>query len=236
MSVYPSLLRPKLSQKKIKPAENRNLPEAPRLAPSRLIYASTTQPQVGEGVYLWGQSAPPSVTLWPPLPLSSHLRKGRCDPAGTVPLTLGEDFAPKPRPGEQRVRGCQCWGARGVPALKGPPAPRSAPRVGVPLSRGAERGRPGQRQVWEGHLPWLSDCPRQAVSPPHLGRGWVRTPGGGRLGAPHQRAPGRAGFARSMWEPLQGDTLPSLPETCCVITPRSRGSPPKANGGVCSLT
>lgn len=119
-----------------------------------------------------------------------------------------------------------------MPALKGPPSPRSAPRVGVPLSRGAERGRPGQRQVWEGHLPWLSDCPRQAVSPPHPGRGWVRTPGGGRLGAPHQRARGRAGFARSMCEPLQRDTPLSLPKTCCVITPRSRGSPQKQMGGV----
>lgn len=152
-----------------------------------------------------------------------------------MPLTPGEDFAPKPRPEGQRVRGCRCSGAPGVPALKGPPAPRSAPRVGVPLSRGAERGRPGQRQVWQGHLPWLSDCPRQAVSPPHPGRGWVRPPGGGRLGAPHQRARGRAGFARRMWEPLQRDSLPSLPKTCCVITPRSRGSPPKANGGCVPL-
>lgn len=168
-----------------------------------------------------GHSAPPSLTV------SSHLCRGRCDRLGRCRRGLCPDAPPQ----RAAAPGCRCWGALGVPALTGPPSPRSAPRVGVPLSRGAERGRPGQRQVWQGHLPWLSDCPRRAVSL-QPGRGWAQVGSGLLIGVPEAGlgVPGGCG------DPYrERDTLPSLPDTCCVITARSRGSPPKANGGCVPL-
>lgn len=148
-------------------------------------------------------------------------------PARTLPRSLVPEGG-----GSGGVGAREPWGCR----------PSKAPQARGPLPGWVFPSRGGRREAGRGRgrfgkatSPGFPTAPAQAVSPPHPGRGWVRTPGGGRLGAPHQRARGRAGFARSMWEPLQRDTLPSLPQTCCVITPRSRGSPPKANGGCVPL-
>lgn len=127
----------------------------------------------------------------------------------------------------------------GVSVLGGPggAGPHRPPRPALRSPGGCsplEGG--GERQA--GAEAGLARPPPLAFPLPPAGSVPAARPGvgPGRLGAPHRRARGRAACAGRMWGPYrERDTLPWLPDTCCVITARSRGGPPKANGGCVPL-
>lgn len=150
-------------------------------------------------------------------------------PVGDLPL---KPRAPPPCPGGQRARRCRSPGALGVPARR--VLPGRLPGGCSPPKRGGERQAGAEASLGRPPSPGFPTVPAKAEFPPARLLGGLRTPGGGRLGAPHQRARGRAGLARGCGTPCR-ETFPVTPKTCRAIALRSRGSPPKANGGTLPL-
>lgn len=130
------------------PPCRRGPPDSPR--PDQFIPVTPSR-RYRERIYLGHQPAPPSGTLWPPQPHTSHLWRGRCarsrDAAAATPAG-GVCVCPRspvpPHPGRQRARGCRCPGAS---ARRGPPQPPgrlpggcSPPEGGGERQAGAEAG------------------------------------------------------------------------------------------------
>lgn len=111
-----------------------------------------------------------------------------------------------------------------------PPAPRPAPRWVFP-SRGGRReaGRGRGRFGGLGRPPPLAlRLPPPGTVAPRTPAGVIRTPGGGRPGAPHQRARGRAGFEGPPAE--RHHPSHHLPKPAVPSRPAAEAAPQKQMG------
>lgn len=140
-----------------------------------------------------------------PSPVLSHLCRGRCGPAGTVPLTPGTDFAPKLRPGGQRARGCRPSKA---PQLLGPLPGWVFPSRGGRREAGRGRGRFGKATSPGFPTAPARQCPR-------------RTPAGG-----GSARPGEVGSGLLISVPEAGLVLPGVCGNPCRETPSHHSPKP----------
>lgn len=206
MCVYSPVLHPKLSQKKNQ--ISRKL-KSSRRPPTRPVPTSLHQhcPVSGRGKgFICGVSQHLSRSLYGlPSPMSSHLCRRRCDSAGMVPLTPGKDFAPKPRPGWQRVRGCRPSKA---PQPRGPRPGWVFPSRGGRREAGRGRGRFGKATSPGFPTAPAGQCPR-------------RTPAGG-----GSARPGEVGSGLRISVPEAGLVLPGVCGKPCRKTPSHHSPKP----------
>lgn len=169
---------------------------------------------------------------------TSHLRRGRCAPAGVPLLTATPPPAagglppkcratpPAPSLGAAK-QGVSVVGSTGLPPLSPPsPSPQPSPRWVFPSRGGRREASRGRGRFRKGHpLAFRLPSSRGAPPAPRLGGGG-RTPGGGQLRGSASACTGQGWCGGRMRDPLQEDIIPSPPKTCL------RAPPKAAEGGV----